>query len=454
MSRHVIQGALASILLFGGAEAAPVETSLRPSLRPAADARITRASAEVVVALAAAQQAPHVSIRPTLRPETVPAMIEVPSDVPNPGFDAWVRDFRTRALGAGVDGALFDRAFRNARFDPDVIRRDSNQAEFTRSIWDYLDSAASETRIGNGRDALREYGPTLERIEARYGVDKEVIAAIWGMESAYGTHRGTMSIVNSLATLSYEGRRGAFFEEQLIAALKILQNGDTTPESMTGSWAGAMGHTQFIPTSYEALAVDFDGDGRRDIWSDDPTDALASTAAYLARYGWIKGMPWGVEVRLPSGFDYSEAGKQTRKMPSDWARSGVVGMDGKPVHDYGAASVLLPAGANGAAFLIFKNFTVISRYNTADAYVMGVGHLSDRLRGKGPILGTWPRDDRALSFSERQEMQRLLTGRGFDTRGVDGRVGPMTIAAVRDFQRSVGMPADGYASLSVLSRLR
>ena len=301
MSRHVIHGALASILLFGGAQAAPVETSLRPSLRPA-DARISRASAEVVVALAAAQQAPQASIRPTLRPETVPAMVDVPSDIPNPGFDAWVREFRSRALAAGVDGALFDRAFRNARFDPDVIRRDSNQAEFTRSIWDYLDSAASESRIGNGRDALRRYGPTLERIEARYGVDKEVVAAIWGMESAYGTHRGSMSIVNSLATLSYEGRRGAFFEEQLIAALKILQNGDTTPEAMTGSWAGAMGHTQFIPTSYEALAVDFDGDGRRDIWSDDPTDALASTAAYLARYGWIKGMPWGVEVRLPRGF--------------------------------------------------------------------------------------------------------------------------------------------------------
>nr|WP_246107257.1 lytic murein transglycosylase [Puniceibacterium confluentis] len=373
---------------------------------------------------------------------------------PHPGFDAWVRGFRSRALGAGVSGAVFDRAFRTARYDPEVIRRDSNQAEFTKSIWDYLDSAASETRVTNGRAALRDNTATLARIEAKFGVDKEIVLAIWGMESAYGTHRGSLSIVNSLATLAYDGRRGAFFEQQLIAALKILQNGDTTPETMTGSWAGAMGHTQFIPTSYEALAVDFDGDGRRDIWSDDPTDALASTAAYLARYGWVKGMPWGVEVQLPKGFDYSDAARDVVKLPSDWARQGVVGMDGAPVRDHGTASVWLPAGAGGAAFLIFKNFSVIARYNAADAYVLGVGHLGDRIRGKGPIKAEWPRADRALSFAERQEMQRLLTARGFDTKGVDGRVGPLTIKAVRGFQRSVGMAPDGYASLNVLTRLR
>ncbi len=448
MDKHVIYGALASLLLCNGAYAQAVDTSVRPASRPGMP-EATRS----VVTLVAAPEAPQTSVRPELRPKEAVVTQSAPL-APNPGFDAWVRGFRPRALNAGVSGAVFDRAFRNARFDPEVIRRDSNQAEFTKSIWDYLDSAASESRIANGRTALQEQGGTLERIEAKYGVDKEVVLAIWGMESAYGSHRGSMHIIGSLATLAYEGRRGAFFEEQLIAALKILQNGDTTPENMTGSWAGAMGHTQFIPTSYEALAVDFNGDGRRDIWSDDPTDALASTAAYLARYGWVQGMPWGVEVQLPSGFDYAQATRKNVKMPSDWASLGVVDMDGAPVQDYGSASVFLPAGAKGAAFLIFKNFSVIARYNGADAYVMGVGHLSDRIRGKGPIKAGWPRDDRSLSFSERQEMQRLLTARGFDTQGVDGRVGPLTITAVRNFQRSVGMAPDGYASLSVLTRLR
>ncbi|MGY9049593.1 MAG: lytic murein transglycosylase [Rhodobacterales bacterium] len=448
MKKHVCRGAVAAFLLCNGALAAPVEVSLRPAARPASP-EVTSA----VMAFLIQPDAPLTSVRPALRPAKAPVTLATVA-ASDPGFDAWVRGFRPRALSAGITGAVFDRAFRNAHFNPDVIRRDSNQSEFTKSIWDYLDSAASDSRIANGRLALQQHSALLNRIEATYGVDKEVVVAIWGMESAYGSHRGSLNIVSSLATLAYEGRRGAFFEEQLIAALKILQHGDTAPETMTGSWAGAMGHTQFIPTSYDALAVDFNGDGRRDIWSDDPTDALASTAAYLARYGWIKGMPWGVEVQLPAGFDYASANKKTVKMPSDWARLGVVGMDGAPVRDYGSASVLLPAGSKGAAFLVFKNFSVIARYNAADAYVMGVGHLSDRLRGRGPIRADWPRDDRALSFDERQEMQQRLTARGFDTQGVDGRVGPMTVEAVRRFQRSVGMAPDGYASLTVLTRLR
>ncbi|SNR33027.1 lytic murein transglycosylase [Puniceibacterium sediminis] len=445
MNRHVIRGAITSVLLCGGAFAGPTETSIRPAPRPV--------DTETAVAPVVTAEAPHTSVRPAVRPGTI-ATKSAPPSADNPGFDDWIRGFRSRALNAGISNAVFDRAFAHARFDPEVIRRDANQSEFTKSIWDYLDSAASDTRIANGRAALQQNASVLNRIEATYGVDKEVVVAIWGLESAYGTFRGSMNIVNSLATLAYDSRRGAFFEEQLIAALKILQNGDTAPETMTGSWAGAMGHTQFIPTSYEALAVDFDGDGRRDIWSDDPTDALASTAAYLARYGWVKGMPWGVEVRLPAAFDYAQAKRDNLHMPSDWARRGVLGMDGAPVPDYGSASVLLPAGAKGAAFLIFKNFSVIERYNTADAYVIGVGHLSDRLRGRGPIRADWPREDRALSFDERQEMQHRLTARGFDTKGVDGRVGPLTIEAVRRFQHSVGMPPDGYASLRVLSQLR
>ncbi|KMK65812.1 lytic murein transglycosylase [Puniceibacterium sp. IMCC21224] len=394
------------------------------------------------------------STRPLPRPSAETTTPVVPVAVPNPGFDAWVRGFRGRALDAGVSATVFDRAFRTARYNPEVVERDRNQSEFTRSIWDYLDRAASESRVTGGKDALRLYRAVLDRIEAKYGVEKEVVVAIWGMESAYGSFRGDLPIIGSLATLAYDGRRGTFFEQQLVAALKILQNGDTTPENMTGSWAGAMGHTQFIPTSFEALAVDFTGDGRRDIWSDDPTDALASTAAYLARYKWQQGQPWGVEVKLPDGFDYAQARRDNVRLPSEWAKDGIVDMDGKPVADHGAASVLLPAGARGAAFLIFSNFSVIARYNAADAYVIGVGHLSDRIRGGEAIRAEWPRDDPALNFDDRQTLQSLLTARGFDTKGVDGRIGPNSIAAVRAFQKSEGVAPDGYASQSLLARLR
>jgi hypothetical protein len=215
-----------------------------------------------------------------------------------------------------------------------------------------------------------------------------------------------------------------------------------------------MGHTQFMPTSYLSYAVDFSGDGKRDIWSDDPTDALASTAAYLAHFGWVPGQPWGVEVILPEGFDFELAKRNIQKAPQDWAKLGVLGQDGKPVPEHGQASILLPAGSKGAAFMIFKNFSVIERYNTADAYVIGVGHLSDRIMGAGAFQAKWPRDERALTFDERQEMQKRLTALGFDTEGVDGKVGPKTIAAVRAYQLSSGLTPDGYASLSLLKLLR
>ena len=223
---------------------------------------------------------------------------------------------------------------------------------------------------------------------------------------------------------------------------------------MTGSWAGAMGHTQFIPTSYLAFAVDFDGDGRRDIWAEDPTDALASTAAYLKRSGWTKGQPWGVEVKLPRGFDYTQANRKTKKSPAAWANAGVVGINGRAVPNYGRASILLPAGARGAAFMIFDNFRAIERYNAADAYVIGVGHLSDRIKGGPPIQASWPEGDRALKFAERKELQQRLTNAGFSTQGVDGRIGPNTINAVRRYQRAQGLIPDGYASLALLQRLR
>jgi lytic murein transglycosylase len=365
----------------------------------------------------------------------------------------WISGFKKRAQRAGIDQRVLEDAFQDVRYDVEVIKRDRNQSEFTKTIWDYLDTAVSKARIKNGKSAISKHKKTLETIEAKYGVNKEVVAAIWGLESAYGGFRGGNSVMQSLATLAYDGRRGAFFEEQLIAALKILQNGDTTPNNMTGSWAGAMGHTQFIPTSYLDYAVDFTGDGKRDIWSNDPSDALASTAAYLKTFGWITGQPWGVEVTIPDGFDYTLANREIKKMPSDWASVGVKGVSGT-VSDYGPASVLLPAGSDGAAFLIFNNFSVIEEYNTADAYVIGVGHLSDRIKGADPIKAEWPREDRALTFKERQQMQRLLTAAGFNTKGVDGKIGPNSISAIKGFQRSAGMIPDGYASLNLLERLR
>jgi membrane-bound lytic murein transglycosylase B len=419
--------------------------SPRPQTRPSAIGETGQT--------ASVQQSPRPAARLVAQQETR-VSDPVVSSASDAGFQRWIDGFKRRAMSQGISARILDSAFRGVRYDPKVIERDRNQSEFTKTIWDYLDSAASDTRISNGKSALRENRKRLDAIEGKYGVDKEVVVAVWGLESAYGEYRGDNNVIQSLATLSYDGRRGKFFEQQLIAALKILQNGDTSPSNMTGSWAGAMGHTQFIPTSYLAFAVDFTGDGKRDIWSDDPSDALASTAAYLARSGWVKGQPWGVEVKLPSNFNYALASRSIQKSPGEWAKIGVVGTNGSGVPNYGTASILLPAGGQGAAFMIFKNFSVIERYNAADAYVIGVGHLSDRIKGGPAIKANWPRGDRALTFQERQEMQSRLTKAGFDTQGVDGKIGPKTIEAVRSYQRSVGMAPDGYASLSLLKKLR
>ncbi len=407
----------------------------------------------------------HTSLVPVLRPvpadlatgddimeqELTPTLVSGSSDA---GFQRWIRGFESRARGAGISSGTFQAAFRDARYLDDVIARDRNQAEFTKQIWEYLDGAVSEPRIRNGQRALRRNARVLDQVEAHYRVEKEIVAAVWGLESAYGETRGSTPLISALATLSYDGRRGRFFEAQLIAALKILQNGDVRPRDMTGSWAGAMGHTQFIPTSYLEYAQDFTGDGKRDIWSDNPADALASTASYLKRHGWTFGQPWGVEVVLPQGFNYGLAGAGTKKSPQQWASLGVRGANGGAVANHGRASILLPGGAQGAAFMIFDNFHVIERYNAADAYVIGVGHLADRLAGGPAIQASWPRGYAPLSFRQKQQLQRRLTRAGFDTDGTDGIIGPNTIAAIRAFQESIGVTADGFASQDVLNRLR
>lgn len=385
------------------------------------------------------------------RPQTAP---DVARAVPNPAFDAWVAAFKPRAAAKGISQGTLDRAFRDAGYLPTVIERDRNQTEFTRTLEDYLAIAASDDRIAKGRASLRRHEATLAAIEARHGVEAEVVTAVWGLESQYGERRGDIPVISALATLAYDGRRGAFFEQQLVAALEILQRGDTTADRMTGSWAGAMGHTQFIPTSYRAYAVDFTGDGRRDIWSEDPSDALASTAAYLQRSGWRKGQPWGVEVALPGGFDTSLAGKGNARSASAWAAQGVRAIDGGPLPDHGATTILIPQGPQGPAFAVLRNFDAILRYNNAQNYGIGVGHLADRLVGRPPLRTPFPPDAQGMMIEDRKELQRRLTARGFDTHGADGVIGGNTVEAINAFQATSGLPVTGEPSLALLQRLR
>jgi membrane-bound lytic murein transglycosylase B len=369
------------------------------------------------------------------------------------GLQDWVAGFRGRALAAEISSATFDAAMADVHFLPDVVERDRKQDEFTKTIWDYLDKAVSDDRIAAGQKALKAQADLLDRIEARYGVDRHVVLAIWGLESAYGAVRGDVPTLSALATLAYDGRRGDFFEAELVGALRIVQAKDVAPARMLGSWAGAMGHTQFMPSSFLAYAVDYDGNGKPDVWGDDPTDALASTAAYLANFGWKTGARWGDEVLLPEGFDYELAGNRTQKPVSAWAALGLRGADSDLPKEAWAA-LLLPAGARGPAFLVYDNFAAIEAYNKADSYVIAVGHLADRIRGAGPFKAHWPRDLRALTLPERIEMQSLLLQAGLYGGEADGKIGPLTLSAVKAFQKSQGLIPDGYPSLEVLNRLR
>lgn len=390
-------------------------------------------------------EAPARSLIPAARP----AGLAQPR---NASLAQWLRGFRNRALAQGIQVRVFDRAFAGIELDQDILNRESNQPEFSRPIWAYLDSAVSESRIRNGQAMLRQHRRVLDEIEARYGVEREIVVAVWGMESAYGSLRGRTRIIPALTTLAISSRRADFYEDQLIGALRILQAGDVDERHLVGSWAGAMGHTQFIPTSYLSYAVDFRGDGHRDIWSDDPTDSLASTAAYLQRHGWTRGQPWGVEVQIPSGLNPRLA--NTRRSVSEWTALGVRAQRGASLPWTGEATLMFPAGSRGPAFLAFQNFRVIKRYNNADAYAIAIGHLADRFRGGGDFVGAWPRDDRPLSRSEREELQRHLQRSGHYAGTIDGRVGSGTLEAVRDWQSANGLPPDGYVSMALLSRMR
>lgn len=332
---------------------------------------------------------------------------------PNAGYDAWVASFKNRASGYGLSSATIAAGFRGAGYLPGVVKRDRNQTEFKRSLEDYLSIAASDERVSKGRAAFARHRSTLNTLETKYGVDATIICAIWGLESQFGERKGNIPIISSTSTLAFDGRRGAFFEKQLVAALKIIQNGDITADRMLGSWAGAMGHTQFIPTSYAGFAVDFTGDGRRDIWSADPSDALASTAAYLQRNGWSRGVRWGAE----------------------------------------SSSGTLQPQAGGPKFSTTGNFHAIKRYNNSDAYAIGVGHLSDRIGGAGPLRGSFPPDEFGLTKDDRIALQKRLTSRGFDTGGADGILGNKSRAAISDYQRSKGLEVTGRPSQALLRGL-
>lgn len=335
----------------------------------------------------------------------------------NRGYDAWIAAFKPRASAAGLSEATIESAFRGTGYLPGVVQRDRNQTEFKRSLEDYLSIAVSDERVSRGRAARTQYGSMLSSLETAYGVPSEVICAIWGLESFYGDRRGNIPVVSSTSTLAYDGRRGSFFEKQLIAALRIVQNGDIPADRMLGSWAGAMGHTQFIPTSYEAFAVDFTGDGRRDIWSDDPSDALASAAAYLQRNGWVRGQRWGAEAMGTT-----------------------------------SGTVIQPQ-AGGPRFSVNRNFSVIKRYNNSDAYAIGVGHLSDRIAGGDPLKTPFPPDEYGLTKEDRIALQEGLTARGFDTQGADGVIGPNTTAAIRAYQANRGLSVTGTPSVDLLNSL-
>lgn len=393
------------------------------------------------------------------------AKSNVPLPMPSPAsqqavlykhFDEWLTSFRPEALAAGIRPDVFDSAMKGLHPDEKIIAADRNQPEFVKPVWEYLQSSISDKRVRDGQRLLAENRPLLDRIEMTYGVDREVVVAIWGLESNFGSHMGTQSVLRSLATLAFDGRRRDYGHAQLIAALRIIQSGDITAAQMKGSWAGAMGHTQFIPTTYLAQAVDMDGDGKRDIWNS-RADALGSTAHYLGNSGWERGNRWGYEVRLPEGFEYAQADMGVTKTLGEWRALGVKHLNGEKLAGpdmASKASIFLPAGYRGPALLVFKNFRVVLTYNASTSYSLAVNLLADRLRGRGMLQTAWPVDERPLLRAEREELQRLLTAKGHDTKGTDGIIGFNTRAAIRAYQKQAGLPADGYPTASLLASLR
>ena len=370
-------------------------------------------------------------------------------------FESFIQSMWPRAKQAGISRELFDRAFAGISDpDPDVLKLANNQPEFTSTTSQYLSKAVTQVRIDAGQTVKASENDLLGAIEKRYKVDRNILLAIWGIESNFGRDKGQMKVMRSLATLLYSGSRKDYAREQYIAALKILKTGIVSAQNFTGSWAAAMGHTQFIPTSYLKYAVDWTGDGKKDIWNS-KEDALASTANYLAKSGWKNDRPWGWEVKLPAKFNRGLIGRTNWRPVAEWVKLGIKpargGTFSAPQAD---AFVMVPQGVEGPPFLVTRNFLAIMDYNQSHSYALAVGHLADRIKGGQAFVSSWPNVDYDLSFAQRVEIQKLLYKRGFDPGGTDGRFGARTYEAILGFQHKAGLDLDGTPTAGLLERLR
>ncbi len=368
-------------------------------------------------------------------------------------FDSCLAGIRAEAAKKGVSGATFERVMAGVTPDSKVIESLQFQPEFRTPIWDYLATLVDEQKVAEGRAMMSRHAKALASAEQRYGVDRHTIAAVWGVESDYGNVTGRWGLPQALSTLACTApRRRDYFRGELIATLQIVQRGDLAPEKLRGSWAGAFGQTQFMPSTYLRLAVDGDGDGRRNLVDSVP-DALHSTANFLAKAGWRTGESWGYEVRVPSGYS-GPSGRRDKQPVSSWAARGVQAFGGGALTGSGSAGLLLPAGANGPAFLVFRNYDAAFSYNGADSYALAISLLSDRLRGKPGVRGAWPTDDRGLSRAERKELQQQLLRRGYQIGEADGAIGTVTRKAIAEYQARLGLKQDGRAGGRVLDALR
>jgi lytic murein transglycosylase len=371
-----------------------------------------------------------------------------------PEFTQCLDGLKAPARTAGVQTATYERLTQGLVPDMGVIEKLNFQPEFRTAIWDYLAGLVDDERVAEGQAKLAQFADTLKRVEQRYGVDPATVVAVWGVESNFGQTFGKSPLLQSLSTLSCFGRRQSYFRGEFFAALRILQKGDIAPERLVGSWAGAFGHTQFMPSTFERLAVDFDGDGRADLM-DNANDALASTANFLDKAGWRTGQPWGFEVKLPAGFSTQGEGRRSKRAISEWVQRGVTRVNGSPLPlDVGSAGLLTPAGPSGPAFLVLRNFDALFSYNAAESYGLAIAHLSDRLRGGGLFVTAWPTDDPGISRAERRELQGLLILRGHDIGDVDGMLGERSRAAIRAEQQRLGQEASGRGGQKLLRMLR
>jgi membrane-bound lytic murein transglycosylase B len=369
-------------------------------------------------------------------------------------FLAWKSGFIDQALTRNYDSELVKRVMGPAQINPSAIERDREQPEFTKPIWSYVENAASAGRLSTGREKLVLHKALFDEIEQRYNVDRGILTSIWGLESAFGKIQGDHDMIDSLSTLAFEGRRRAWAEQNLFAIFDMLARKDVRLDQLTGSWAGAMGMTQFIPTTFRDYAVDFDNNGNKDLWGHEG-DALGSAAHYLSRHGWRIEEPVLAEVRLPLGFEYGLA-DGTKRTVSGWTGMGVGPISGQNWSKdamFLEAKLLIPAGAKGPTFLTFKNFDVIKKYNNSTSYALGITVLAEGMQNRRAIQTSWPKLDKPLSRTDKEDMQRALTRQGFDTKGVDGQIGPNTRRAIRAWQKTNGLPADGYVEQNLLRRM-